>query len=396
MIEWTDSSRLLTSLNDTIKVDNLFLYPLQSVNLNVLMNGLKFTMAARKSRENPEVREFILGQVEEHPGDIASAAAKKFGFSRVTANRYLRRMVTEKTLTARGATKARRYVLNNFVSENFTTPITAETTEDTIWREKIEPLLKGLPKNVIDICQYGATEMLNNVIDHSGSDRCHVAVRINAKNIMINIRDYGIGIFEKVRRDCNLDDPRHALLELSKGKLTTDPKNHTGEGIFFTSRMFEVFTIVSGDLFFRRSMEHDDEWLIEVEDRSHATLGTLIILQIGTKATYTDTEVFKKYENDDHSFTRTHVPVRLARYGDEQLVSRSQARRVLARFNRFQEVILDFKDVPKIGQAFADEIFRVYKNEHPEVQILAIRTTPEVKAMIEHARAPDAGTPPQA
>lgn len=70
-------------------------------------------------------------------------------------------------------------------------------------------------------------------------------------------------------------------------------------------------------------------------------------------------------------------------------MSRSQARRVLARFNRFQEVMLDFKGVPRIGQAFADEIFRVFKNEHPEVAIYPVRTTPDVQAMIDHVRAGD-------
>jgi hypothetical protein len=55
------------------------------------------------------------------------------------------------------------------------------------------------------------------------------------------VRNDGICIFNKTAEDFNLDDERHAILELSKGKLTSDPSRHNGEGIFFTSRMFDDF-----------------------------------------------------------------------------------------------------------------------------------------------------------
>jgi uncharacterized protein (DUF1330 family) len=63
---------------------------------------------------------------------------------------------------------------------------------------------------------------------------------------------------------------------------------------------------------------------------------------------------------EDFDFSKTIVPMKLAQLGDEQLISRSQAKRLIARFDRFKIVILDFKDVNEIGQAFADELFRVY------------------------------------
>jgi STAS-like domain of unknown function (DUF4325) len=108
-------------------------------------------------------------------------------------------------------------------------------------------------------------------------------------------------------------------------------------------------------------------------------------------------DVFSKYESDDEGariFSRTHVPVSLARYPNEQLVSRSQARRVLARFNRFSEALLDFNDVPMIGQAFADEIFRVFRKAHPEVQLIPIRANEQVKKMIDRAMAAKDDAPP--
>jgi hypothetical protein len=102
------------------------------------------------------------------------------------------------------------------------------------------------------------------------------------------------------------------------------------------------------------------------------------------------TEVFDRFSDsleEDYGFTRTQVPVSLARFGDENLVSRSQAKRLLARFDRFKEVTLDFSGVETIGQAFADEIFRVFRGEHPEVHLVPVNVAPAVERMIRRALA---------
>jgi uncharacterized protein (DUF1330 family) len=62
--------------------------------------------------------------------------------------------------------------------------------------------------------------------------------------------------------------------------------------------------------------------------------------------------------------------VKLARYGNENLISRSQAKRLLTRLDKFKTVVLEFDDVPQIGRAFADEIFRVFANAHPGTRII--------------------------
>jgi len=95
----------------------------------------------------------------------------------------------------------------------------------------------------------------------------------------------------------------------------------------------------------------------------------------------------QKYQGDVVGFTKTHVPISLGKYPGEQLVSRSQARRVLARIDRFSDVMLDFQGVQEIGQAFADEIFRVFKNAHPDTKITAIRTNYQVSRMIQYVQA---------
>jgi len=54
-------------------------------------------------------------------------------------------------------------------------------------------------------------------------------------------------------------------------------------------------------------------------------------------------------DEEDLGFIKTVVPVRLAQYGNENLISRSQAKRVLARVELFKVVVLNFEGVPLSG-----------------------------------------------
>jgi len=343
----------------------------------------------RASRKNSAIREFILRHVDDHPSDIASYTSRRFNISRTTANRYLDDLVEDKFIVGEGETKARKYKLLDFVDEVINFDVTPQTEEDVIWREKVRPLLRDLPTNVLEIFQYGVSEMLNNVIDHSESPECTVHVFQNANRVRIMIRDYGVGIFDKIAKAVGLADKREAILELSKGKLTTDPERHSGEGIFFTSRAMNRFSILSDDLTYVHNKERgDNDWLIEDAQPGKGIKGTCVFLEMQNSNKETLDEVFNKYSSGEEGvgiFSRTHVPIALARYPNEQLVSRSQARRVLARFNRFSEAILDFSDVPTIGQAFADEIFRVFRKAHPEIKLLPVKANQQVEAMINRA-----------
>lgn len=267
----------------------------------------------------------------------------------------------------------------------FTLTLAPNLPEDKVWREQVRPLLDGIPQNVLSICQYGFTEILNNAIEHSEGKTARIAVCRTDATIQIEIADDGVGIFRKLTRDLQLDDERHAILELAKGKLTTDPQHHTGEGIFFTSRVFDQFTIRSGYLRFTHQTLTGD-WLVE---NNVSINGTQVSMEISTASSRTLQAVFDEYTagEGDYGFTRTKVPVLLAQYGDENLVSRSQARRVLARFERFREIVLDFHGVTLIGQAFADEIFRVFRQAHPEINLTWQNANLEIEKMIRRAQA---------
>ncbi|MBW2164126.1 MAG: DUF4325 domain-containing protein, partial [Deltaproteobacteria bacterium] len=229
------------------------------------------------------------------------------------------------------------------------------------------------------------TEMFNNAIDHSNGTVINIQLKKTATNTELALYDDGIGIFKKIQAELGLLDERHAILELAKGKLTTDPANHTGEGIFFTSRMFDDFEILSGGIYFSHKFDEKEDWILE---RDRFSSGTAVWMKINNHTARTTRKIFDKFtSDDDFGFTKTVVPVRLAQYGDDKLISRSQAKRLLVRIDRFKTVIFDFQSVDSIGQAFADEVFRVFALKHPEIELMAIKANSEVKRMIHRARA---------
>jgi hypothetical protein len=65
-------------------------------------------------------------------------------------------------------------------------------------------------------------------------------------------------------------------------------------------------------------------------------------------------------------------------------ISRGQAKGIAVRFEKFLEIEINFSDIDFIGQGFADELFRVWKNKHPEIKLYAINTSNDVKNMISH------------
>ena len=338
---------------------------------------------ARIRRRGEDIRSYILKNVEKYPPDIAKRTADRFDISRQAANKHLKRLVDEGALNCKGKTRNRTYHLRSLETWSKQYLIKEGLAEDVVWRDDVMPQVEQLPGNVFDIWHYGFTEMFNNAIDHSDGESIHIRLEKTATYTEVVVSDDGIGIFAKIQAELGLIDERHAILELAKGKLTTDPDNHTGEGIFFTSRMFDDYEILSGGTYFRHKYGDREDWILE---RRRFKSGTAVWMKLNNHTSRTLRRVFDKYSSgEDFGFTKTVVPVRLAQYGDDRLVSRSQAKRLLARVNRFKTVIFDFAEVESIGQAFADEIFRVFAKKNPEVEILFMNARSEVKRMILRA-----------
>lgn len=332
-----------------------------------------------------QIREAILARVAEGVTSPLAGIAKSFGVTRQAVHRHARHLVEEGLLATSGAGRAIHYSLTTQEENERTLVLSRDVAEDAVYDEVVRHMANRIDSAAADICHYGFTEIVNNAVDHSDGQSLTVRASVTAASIAIAIHDNGIGIFNKIARALDLPDPRQSLLELSKGKFTTDPIRHTGEGIFFTSRAFDRFAIWSGELRFDHKHERDD-WLLEEPNRPPVA-GTHVFMTLLLPARRTLLSVFERFSSgpDEHAFSKTHVPVRLARYGDEHLVSRSQAKRVLNRFERFEEVMLDFQGIRSIGQAFADEIFRVFTNANPGIRLRVVGDNPEVRAMIRRA-----------
>jgi anti-sigma regulatory factor (Ser/Thr protein kinase) len=332
-----------------------------------------------------EIRHYILQHVETHPSDIGRNAAEHFQVSRQAINVHLQRLVEEKALTPTGNTRSRAYKLAPLVEWGTVYPLASDLEEDVVWRKDVSLALGILPENVTDIWQYGFSEMFNNARDHSEGTQIYVWVEKTAVTTTMQIGDDGVGIFRKIQNQMNLLDERHAILELAKGKLTTDPRRHTGEGIFFTSRMFDVFDILSAGVYYSHEFGKPWDWI--AERKYPQDKGTTVFLKLNNHTSRTAKKVFDQFSSgDDYGFNKTIVPVRLAQYGNDKLVSRSQAKRVVARIELFNTVVFNFQDVSTIGQPFADEIFRVFASQHPEIEIMVTQANSEVNRMVARAR----------
>ena len=259
--------------------------------------------------------------------------------------------------------------------------VTRGCNEDRIWDE-VEvrlQLTRALRPNVLAIMRYAFTEMLNNAIEHSQADRCAIRVALSQSFVSFEIRDHGIGVFHSIASKFNLPDEEAALIELLKGKTTTMPEAHTGEGIFFTSRI--------GDDFSLKSHRIQIEWKRAKQDmfvsQPRLSAGTLVQFSIQRSARQTIEDVFSEFapEQYDYQFQKTKILVKLLQ---PDYVSRSEARRLLANLEKFREIVLDFRDVRSVGQGFADEVFRVFAHRNPDIVLHSENASPAVMAMIRH------------
>lgn len=348
-------------------------------------------MVGKQIRQPGEaVRTFIVRNIGEHPDDIVTVTAKKFGCTRQAVHKHIARLIDEGAIAQTGESKRKPgYKLAPLETKSLTYALDGKLAENDVWERDVFPHLQMLPKNVVSIWHYVFTEMVNNAIDHSAGRSLLVRLDRNALMTRIMVKDDGVGIFRKITRELELADERLAILELSKGKLTTDPANHTGQGIFFSSRMMDHFDIMSGGLTFDHERGKVDV-LLEGESQ---TDGTLIDMVLDNHTSRSTKKVFDEFssQDGDYRFNKTIVPVSLANYGPGELVSRSQAKRLLARVDQFEIVGFDFEGVETIGQAFADEIFRVYARAHPNIQIVTANATHQIKEMIARAKSEQIG-----
>ncbi|MDP9342649.1 MAG: DUF4325 domain-containing protein [Actinomycetota bacterium] len=306
-------------------------------------------------------------------GQLAQAA----GVTRQAAHYHLVQMLESGEVDRRGSGRGTRYIRNAEFARGYEL---VGLEEDRVWKEVAAAVhaLDRLRPNVRSILEYSFTEMLNNAIDHSAGRLVQVTLWTPPAYVAFEIVDDGIGALRNVRESWRLPDDFAAIQELSKGKGTTAPTRHSGEGIFFTSKAVDRFELEAGTLRWIVANRRQDQVVRDVPPRR----GTLVRCEVDTDSKGTLTDVFSAFtERDTLEFDKSSLRVSLFETGGD-FVSRSEAKRLANRLEGFTNVILDFAGVQGVGQGFVDELFRVWARAHPETRLVPVNMSPAVAWMV--------------
>lgn len=248
--------------------------------------------------------------------------------------------------------------------------------EHVVWQDMLPTLDLEPDSAALTILRYSVTEMVNNAIDHSGGSSVVVTATTSRRRIDITVMDDGVGVFEHLAQGLGLSVVHEAVAELSKGRRTTAPERHSGEGIFFTSKALDTFSLEANGIAWTTDNIRGDMAM----GSSNVTVGTSVGLSLERTTSRRLVDVFRAFTHD-HEFIRTNPVVLLFNYGVD-FVSRSEAKRLLAGLDPFKEITVDFTGVVSVGQAFVDEVFRVWPSEHPGTSIEPVGMNPEVAFMV--------------
>lgn len=320
---------------------------------------------------------------------------RDFGVSRQYASGLLASLVAVGQLIKIGSTKTAFYILPAYarlhpkiLPSRYEKTFKNGSLEEHEILDRIERAflpIKKLPENIKDIFTYAFSEMLNNAIEHSRSKNIRIVVSVENKILAFTVEDFGIGVFRNIMRKRGLKSPLEAVQDLLKGKTTTMPKAHSGEGIFFTSKAGDLFVL---DSFGERLIIDNLSGDVLVEKAEKIKKGTRVEFKLNSGSSRHLTDIFREYTdmgaNSDYGFNKTEVRIKLYTMGGVH-ISRSQARRVLAGLEKFKVVMFDFDKVPVVGQAFADEIFRVFHNKHTNIKLEVENMNEGVRFMVRRA-----------
>ena len=347
---------------------------------------MSFTEAKRRA-----IRKYMLNKVRCDDADFIKKTAENFEISETSVRRYIKDCL-DKGIVAEDAERKNGLLLTT-VSEQWNIVNAGMLEEDELYWTYISPFLGELSGNVQDIWYYAFTEIMNNAIDHSGGDQIRFGIQKDALYTEISITDNGVGIFRNIqdyfRKKSGISlNSEQAAMELYKGRMTTDPARHSGEGIFFVSKMLSEFAVWSDNTVYSYRCDDRDRFvqshLISYYTKMEG-IGTMAVMKLENDSKRTSREVFDTFAPLEEGFVKTLIPMKeMCPLGDP--VARSQARRILRRLDEFREIIFDFRDIDFMGQGFADEVFRVFQNQHPDIMLNVINANETVLGMIRHVK----------
>lgn len=335
---------------------------------------MKFNETKKK-----EIIDYLLRKINQRDSEISKTVAENYNINQNTVHTYINELVNNNVIRR---IKRGEYELVQEIATYHLDRQTGDLDSDTYAYEKyFSKHIANFSDNVKGIWAYSFTEMVNNIIDHSLSDYATLVVKQDYLSTTVILEDGGVGIFNKIKDHFHLASLDEAICELFKGKLTTDHNNHSGEGIFFTSKMMDYFYIISSEKLFTSNKYNNDSI---IDTSAKPIKGTCVIMSLSNYSNKEPKEIFDLYANDEGSFTKTKIP--LKNIFETSPVSRSQAKRVCNRLDKFKEIILDFDNITWIGQGFAHQLFVVFANAHPDISLIPINMNEDVTKMYNHVR----------
>jgi anti-sigma regulatory factor (Ser/Thr protein kinase) len=338
------------------------------------------------------IRDRILLKLQQHGVVRAAEIVKDSGLSRAYVHRSFNALEREGLIIRLGKANRARYLAaaRGALQRARRSELTFRrmlrgtgTSEDEVLADirRETGVFLGLPGTVSDILEYSFSEMLNNALEHSRAKRIDVHMTRTPSGVSFRVRDYGVGILRNIMRKNKLKSESEAVQDLMKGKQTTQPDRHSGEGIFFTSRLVDLLIIRGSNKKLIFDNRLGDVFVREVKP----LIGTQIDVMLARSSKRTLRNVFDRYAGRNYTFDKTSLTVRLfAEAGG--YVSRSQARRLVAGLEKFRSIVLDFSGLKLVGQSFADEIFSVWQAAHPDITIEVLGSSEDVNLMIDRAR----------
>ncbi len=326
---------------------------------------------------------WITAAAMHHPDSLADHVAERLHITRRTAQRALSRLVALQWLE-RSGTARRPSFRPGLLRQAVQRYELQGLEEDVPWTRDFAPFF-AVPPHVQRMAQHAFCELVNNAVDHSEGTSVTLSMRQTPSQLQLLVSDDGRGLFDKLHEAFALDDPSLAMLELSKGRLTSQPQRHTGRGLFFTSRLADVLDLHANAQAFQRRGWEGGSWH---PGRALKQRGTSVYVAIALDTRRTLESVLQAHSCDGSGveLDSTAVPLRLVTGPHTGLESRAQARRMVARLHEFRRAEIDFSGVDSVGHAFVDEIFRVTAALEPGVELVPVNMTPQVARLVESVR----------
>ena len=302
-------------------------------------------MTSKANQERgAQIRTFMLENVSSHRADLVTYTAEYFGTSRQAIHKHLKQLIQSHRLKSLGEGSTHKQYQWGAVREKLMHYVLDQAINvDAIWENDFAPLIDDLVSPAVKIAvSYALKALVKNAISHAQAHYLYVCLQTNQNDLLLIVRDDGVGIVETLQAHYHLDDPKRCLFELAKGKFSCQPDCYEGNSLAICSRLFEEFAIDSNKYYFTRMPFGK---LMPLVNDPQTTIRLLIALDLQ----FDPACIF-------HAMQAGHAYIPLY-YLNHGSLGEAEVMPVLERLASFSRVTLDFQAVKKVSAGFIQALF---------------------------------------